>query len=186
METTIAEFDNMIRKKKRKYSGESKTTQKNAYEPKSSASTFVELLKDTLTHDSTYFPEHRATDFDVTVGNNATLDLNTNNTDESADDILLSGNKRRQSNKCACFIKGELSRLYTPVELANSRLSGGKRRYKENTQDTSALSPGRLNTILTHAKRKFRDEYEHIENMNEVINSKCRQVKSKLKKTLEL
>ena len=131
---------------------ENRRPHRRTHEPKSSASTFVELLKDTLTRDSTYFPEHRAIDFDVTVGNNATLDLNTNNTDESADDILLSGNKRRQSNKCACFIKGELSRLYTPVELANSRLSGGKRRYKENTQDTSALSLGRLNTILTHAK----------------------------------
>ena len=84
---------------------------------------------------------------------------------------LLDGSQKRQTNKCARFIKTKLTRLYTVNELANGRLVGGKRRYKDNSQDKTALSPGRLSTILHHAKKKYREEYENIENLNEVINS---------------
>ena len=69
-------------------------------------------------------------------------------------DGFVTENKKRKTNKCVCFIKPELTRLYMKDELANSRLVGGKRKYKKDSQDTSRLSPGRMRMILHPVPRR--------------------------------
>ena len=146
-------------------------------------SSFVDLLTNSLTSDD-------ITDFIAETEsyrqNNEETDKYDDRTDIEPINRLLNKNVRRKTNKCACFIKNELVRVYSQDELANGRLVGGKRKYMNLLQEKSALSPGRMATILNQAKKKYRDEYEAIQNMNEVINSKCRQVKSNAKKSLEL
>ena len=48
---------------------------------------------------------------------------------------LMEKVRQRSTNKCACFIKSELSRLYTQEELESSRIAGGKRKYKTDFID---------------------------------------------------
>ena len=93
---------------------------------------------------------------------------------------------KQKPNKCIGFIKSELSRLFSEAELANGRLTAGKRKYKDTIQEKNALSPGRMKVIIGHARKKYKEDFENIQNISEVINSKCRQVNNKTKKSLQL
>ena len=90
---------------------------------------------------------------------------------------------KRKPNKYIEFIKSELSRLFSEEELANGRLTAGKRKYKDTIQEKNALSAGRMKVIIGHVRKKYKED---IQNISEVINSKCRQVNNKTKKSLQL
>ena len=51
----------------------------------------------------------------------------------------------------------------------------------------SALSPNRMTIVLTDARRMFKEDYTALEkkDLNEIINSKCRSVKQKYRKTIQ-
>lgn len=82
--------------------------------------------------------------------------------------------KRKVKNKCATFIKNE---MYSKEELLHGSIGGGNRKYKDSLQEKDALSPGRMKTIISAARKRHRDDFEDIKNINEVVNSKCRQVR---------
>ena len=96
---------------------------------------------------------------------------------------LTKQGQRRQPNKCAVYIKQELTRRYEPEELACGRVAASKRKYKEVEIATSALSPNRLREIITQARKIYKEDFDKLpqNDLNEIINSKCRQVKMKLK-----
>lgn len=95
--------------------------------------------------------------------------------------------KRAPVNRCSGFIKAELERQYSEIELAHGSVEGGKRTYDGEVIKKTALSPNRLKTILSLARKNFKDDFETITNMNELVNSKCRQIKRRVvvKKMLE-
>ena len=123
----------------------------------SSNTTFTELLKSSINCDDFQYEREFIEEIVRPEVNN----LDNDNDDEYS--ALLNWNKRRQTNKCACYIKSEMTRVYTEEELSNGRLVGAKRKYKTAAQDTSALSPGRLKPILYNAKRRYREEFENID-----------------------
>ena len=73
----------------------------------------MELFKNSLTYDSLVISPSNVTDFVQDVVPTPT------NTIGNEYNILLDGSQKRQTNKCARFIKTELTRLYTVNELAN-------------------------------------------------------------------
>ena len=91
---------------------------------------------------------------------------------------------RKPSNKCASFIRNELTKRYSETELVDGRFSSFKRKYKDMEMNPSALSPSRLTLLLTDARRMFKEDYTALEkkDLNEIINSKCRSVKQKYRK----
>ncbi|XP_057312934.1 uncharacterized protein LOC130654387 [Hydractinia symbiolongicarpus] len=88
--------------------------------------------------------------------------------------------KKRKINSCACYIKQQLQALYTEEELAVGRIQGGVRNYQTGALNTSSLSPNRMSVIVRQAKKRYSDEFMEMKNLNEDVNSKCRQVKRKL------
>lgn len=90
--------------------------------------------------------------------------------------------KKRKVNRCSKFIKEELAKRFSEEELANGRLHAGPRKFKNEIQHKDALSPGRLNAILTKAKKNLREDFDDIKDIGEIINSKCRKVCQKVKK----
>ena len=94
--------------------------------------------------------------------------------------------RKRQNNDCVTFIKAELGKRYSEEELVSSRVNAGMRKFKEDVCEKKALSPGRLTTILQKARRMYKDEFEKIPNVNEVINSKCRKSSLKHKNKMQL
>ena len=90
--------------------------------------------------------------------------------------------KAQAENRAIKFLKAELSKKYTEDELAKGSVNGGTRKFKNNLICKTALSPNRLQVIYTRARRQYKDEFELIENINEVINSKCRKVQVKQKR----
>ena len=93
---------------------------------------------------------------------------------------------KKGTNPCASFVRQQMQCLYEEQELANGRIGGGKRNYMGSVQDKDALSPNRLNRIICAAKRKFKEDFESMGNLNEVVNAKCRQVRYKLDKKLKV
>ena len=89
---------------------------------------------------------------------------------------------RRNKNKCAKFIKSELGKQYSLSELATSSLNGGTRVSKNGVSTKKALSPRRLKEIMMKARKNWRQEFENMKDMNEVINSKCRKAAFKVRK----
>jgi len=87
---------------------------------------------------------------------------------------------KRKHNECACFIRSELIKVYSQTELAEGRVCGSKRKYKTEEIQTKPLSPTRLKLILSQARKKYKLDYDKL-NTNEIINSKCRQIKMKCK-----
>ncbi|XP_057300481.1 uncharacterized protein LOC130632739 [Hydractinia symbiolongicarpus] len=77
-------------------------------------------------------------------------------------------------------IKQQLQALYTEEELAVGRIQGGVRNYQTGALNTSSLSPNRMSVIVRQAKKRYSDEFMEMKNLNEIVNSKCRQVKRKL------
>ena len=95
---------------------------------------------------------------------------------------------RKSPNKCAVFIRNELTKVYTESELLRGRFSAYKRKYKDREVNSSALSPGRMKVLLTEARNTYTNDYRLLarKGINEVINSKCRAVKHKHRKNLYL
>ena len=109
----------------------------------------------------------------------------TSTPETSTPETSILGKPKRKHNECACFIKSELTKVYSHVELAEGRVGGSKRKYKAEEIQTKPLSPTRLKLILSQAKKKYKLDYEKL-NINEIINSKCRQIKMKSKNNVNL
>jgi len=67
-----------------------------------------------------------------------------------------------------------LEKNYTLEELATFRANASTRKYKSEKQEMKAAE---LNSIL---RRNFKDEFDNIVNVNEVINSKRRKASTKI------
>eukprot|EP00111_Clytia_hemisphaerica_P018101 TCONS_00053569-protein len=92
---------------------------------------------------------------------------------------------RCMRNGCAIFIRQQLAKSYTSEELASRRVNASRRTYQKAEINSSALSPNRLKVIMNSAKALYKDEFEKLHEkgeLNEIVNSKCRAVKCKLKK----
>ena len=175
LDAVVVAIDQTIKRKheKQKQRASSNNSQ-------SSNTTFTELLKSSINCDDFQYEQEFIEEIVRPEVNN----LDNDNDDEYS--ALLNQNKRCQTNKCASYIKSEMTHVYTEEELSNGRLVGTKRKYKTAAQETSALSPGWLKAILYNAKRTYWEEFKNIDNMNEVINSKCRQVKLRMNKVLDI
>ena len=102
-------------------------------------------------------------------------------TNKQSSEELYDETKAKKASSCAAFIRQQLQSQYQEQELANGRVGGGKRKYKDTIQEKVALSPNRYSKILTAAKRRFsKEEFDGMGNVKEVVNSKCRQVRLKL------
>ena len=77
-------------------------------------------------------------------------------------------------SRCITFIKREMDRNFTSGELANSN--------KDQIKIVKELSPRRLQNIYVRARRNYSKEFEGIQNINEVVNSKCRKATIKFNK----
>ena len=93
--------------------------------------------------------------------------------------------KKRKKNASACFIKQQLKHCYSDEELAEGRLQGGVRNYKTGIQNTTSLSPNRIGAIVQQAKKRYREDYKTMGNINEIVNSKCRQVKRDMQEKMK-
>ena len=82
---------------------------------------------------------------------------------------------------CVGFIKKEMNNMFTLEELATSRAKATTRKYKGSVKQMKALSPRRLGLILGRARKIFRDEYDSIKSLNEVVNGKCRKATNRFK-----
>lgn len=92
---------------------------------------------------------------------------------------------KRKINACATFIRQQLQSLYSEEELSKGTMNGGKRKWKDTVTERDALSPHRLGKTLQLARRKFAKEELESLNINDLVNSKCRQVRFKLEKRLK-
>jgi hypothetical protein len=143
-------------------------TEVQSVETSCNSSSFVELLNNSILDSPTLFRVIESPVFDHE---------NIESTPSSSYKRSNSSKKKRQQNQCVRFIKGELGRMFGEEELATGRVVSSKRKYKSETIENCALSPGRLQTIMKEAKKRFKEDFEKLENINEIINSKCRQVK---------
>ena len=84
-------------------------------------------------------------------------------------------------SRCVGFIKREMNNMFTMEELATSRAKATTRKYKGSVKQMKALSPRRLGLILGRARKNFRDEYDSIKSLNEVVNGKCRKATNRFK-----
>ncbi|XP_057293373.1 uncharacterized protein LOC130621997 [Hydractinia symbiolongicarpus] len=88
-------------------------------------------------------------------------------------------NPLRKINPCSALIKKELGKRFTLAELAGGRLNGGKNK--------NVLSPRRMGIILQKARKEHKEEFENNikNNLNEIINSKCRKASQKIRDTTD-
>lgn len=85
---------------------------------------------------------------------------------------------KRTRKRCPCrsYIYHELGMAFTLEELASKRA--------KRIGNKEALSPNRLRSVLRKAKIKYREKYEEIKDINEVVNRKCQTAQHKLLKTI--
>ena len=88
----------------------------------------------------------------------------------------------REPNAAISYIKVEMSKKFTELELQSSRYRGAKRKYGVESSETNTLSPGRVGDILISARRRYKADFEKIHSVAEVFNSKCRQRKQAVKR----
>ena len=101
---------------------------------------------------------------------------------DNNDGLKTNGRKRKLPNPCSTFIRRQLEQNFSEEELSTCRASHIKRKYKDTTIVNSPLSPTRLNRILFEAKVRFtQEQFQAMGGVNEVVNTKCRQVLHKIR-----
>ena len=119
----------------------------------------------------------------------ASYDANLKTIDASAirnvnDDVLSSGTgvpKDDSMKKLKKFITNQLQISFTLEELATKRAKKINRKFKGSARDNEALSPRRLDAVLSRAQINYREAYESLRRgqIDEIVNHRCRKAKEK-------